>query len=214
MSLFRTTRFGAAAPPNRSFTRAWSSKSSSTAGLLETLSSQQSITSSSSTSSPSSSPSAASSAISLLERTQSPASARERQSATSIMNDATGRAWRGDMEMMQQRRFRAGDVYAPHDLTGAEMRKWRAKRRKPGADLFDQLGINPLTCYKNFSIMSEYMTEMGRIKHSNETGLRPVNQRKVAKAIRRAIGIGIMPSVHRHPELLAIRKRFRIFEQN
>jgi ribosomal protein S18 len=30
---------------------------------------------------------------------------------------------------------------------------------------------------QNFSIMSEYMTPMGRIKHSNETGLRPVNQR-------------------------------------
>ena len=47
--------------------------------------------------------------------------------------------------------------------------------------------------------MSEYMTEMGRIKHSRETGLRPKNQRKIAKAIRRAIGLGLMPSVHRHP---------------
>lgn len=55
---------------------------------------------------------------------------------------------------------------------------------------------------QNFSIMSEYMTEIGRIKHSSETGLRPVNQRKIAKAIRRAIGIGLMPSVHKHPEIL------------
>jgi small subunit ribosomal protein S18 len=51
--------------------------------------------------------------------------------------------------------------------------------------------------------MSEYMTEMGRIKHRNLTGLRGVNQRKIAKAIRRAIGVGLMPSVHRHPEILA-----------
>lgn len=43
---------------------------------------------------------------------------------------------------------------------------------------------------------------MGRIKHSNETGLRAVNQRKVAKAVRRAVGIGLMPSTHRHPEIL------------
>jgi len=50
--------------------------------------------------------------------------------------------------------------------------------------------------------MSEYMTPMGRIKHSNETGLRPVNQRRIAKAIRRSIGTGMMPSVHRHPEIL------------
>lgn len=52
---------------------------------------------------------------------------------------------------------------------------------------------------QNFTIMSEYMTETGRIKHSKDTGLRPKNQRKIAKAIRRAIGLGLMPSVHRHP---------------
>lgn len=50
--------------------------------------------------------------------------------------------------------------------------------------------------------MSEYMTPMGRIKHSMETGLRKRNQRRIAKAIRRSIGLGLMPSVHRHPELL------------
>jgi len=50
--------------------------------------------------------------------------------------------------------------------------------------------------------MSEYMTPMGRIKHSKETGLRPVNQRRIARAIRRTIGMGMMPSVHRHPEIL------------
>jgi len=38
--------------------------------------------------------------------------------------------------------------------------------------------------------------------HSKETGLRPVNQRRIAKAIRRTIGMGLMPSVHRHPEIL------------
>jgi len=46
------------------------------------------------------------------------------------------------------------------------------------------------------------MTDFGRIKHSKFTGLRPVNQRKIAKAIRRAIGLGLHPSVHRHPEIL------------
>ena len=51
-------------------------------------------------------------------------------------------------------------------------------------------------------MMSEFMTRMGRIRHSKETGLRPVNQRKVAKAIRRAVGMGFLPSVHVHPEML------------
>lgn len=50
--------------------------------------------------------------------------------------------------------------------------------------------------------MAEFMTSMGRIKHSRETGLRPVNQRKMAKAIRRSIGMGLHPSTHIHPMIL------------
>jgi len=116
-------------------------------------------------------------------------------------------------------------VYAPHDLSPEEMKKWK-KRKSPTMDAFDALGINPLDQYKvyrslllcantltlylqNFSIMSEYMSEMGRIKPASETGLRPANQRKVAKAIRRAIGLGLMPSVHRHPEILLTEARLR-----
>jgi small subunit ribosomal protein S18 len=57
--------------------------------------------------------------------------------------------------------------------------------------------------------MSEYMTPMGRIIHSKDTGLRPVNQRRIAKAIRRSIGMGMMPSVHRHPEILYKNQRKR-----
>jgi small subunit ribosomal protein S18 len=57
--------------------------------------------------------------------------------------------------------------------------------------------------------MTEYMTTMGRIKHSNETGLRAVNQRRIAKAIRRAIGMGLMPSVHKHPEILEAEAKAR-----
>lgn len=88
------------------------------------------------------------------------------------------------------------------------MAKWKKLRRKdrPRVDVLDQLALNPLKHYKNFSIMGEYITEMGRIKHSSETGLRPVNQRRMAKAVRRAMGMGLMPGVHRHPELLRMMK--------
>jgi small subunit ribosomal protein S18 len=51
-------------------------------------------------------------------------------------------------------------------------------------------------------MMSEFMTSMGRIIHPRDTGLRRVNQRRIAKAIKRAIGMGWMPSVHKHPEML------------
>jgi small subunit ribosomal protein S18 len=106
-----------------------------------------------------------------------------------------------DITRQISRRWKAGDVYAPKDLSDVEMAKWK-KRSKPERDVFDVLGFDPVANYKNFSVMSEYMTPMGRIKHGKETGLRSVNQRKIAKAIRRVIGLGMMPSVHRHPELL------------
>ncbi|KAI9707505.1 MAG: hypothetical protein M1836_000466 [Candelina mexicana] len=123
--------------------------------------------------------------------------------------ESLGKSWQArDLETQQHRRWKQGDVYAPHDLSPVEMRKWRRKGR-PTTDAFDALAMNPLNEYKNFSIMSEYMTAMGRIKHSSETGLRPVNQRRIAKAIRRSIGLGIMPSVHRHPELLEREMRAR-----
>ncbi|KAI9368947.1 ribosomal protein S18 [Aspergillus egyptiacus] len=109
----------------------------------------------------------------------------------------------------QTREWKAGDVYAPHDLSPAEMKKWKT-RHPPRTDAFDALKLNPLDAYKNFNIMSEYMTQMGRIKHRKNTGLRAVNQRKIAKAIRRAIGIGLMPSVHRHPEILALEMKYRM----
>ncbi|PSS27622.1 hypothetical protein M430DRAFT_92026 [Amorphotheca resinae ATCC 22711] len=106
-----------------------------------------------------------------------------------------------DLSRQITRRWKAGDVYAPHDLSAVEMAKWKS-RGKPTHDVFDVLDFNPLEHYRNFSVLSEYMTPMGRIKHSNETGLRAVNQRRMAKAIRRSIGMGMMPSVHRHPEIL------------
>ncbi|KAF4301602.1 Ribosomal protein S18 [Botryosphaeria dothidea] len=124
----------------------------------------------------------------------------QRESSLADRMDVAG--LRAELETQAPRRWQYGDVYAPHDLTGVEAKKWRNSRRTPRLDAFDTLGLNPLKEYKNFSIMSEYMTEMGRIKHSKVTGLRPRNHRKLAKAIRRAIGIGIMPSVHVHPELI------------
>lgn len=99
---------------------------------------------------------------------------------------------------------------------------------RPRWDVLDQLNIRPMEHYKvclnmsevegwaiadlceqNFSIMSEYVTEMGRMKHSRDTGLRPRNQRKMAKAVRRAIGLGLIPSTYRHPEILKTEGEYR-----
>lgn len=50
--------------------------------------------------------------------------------------------------------------------------------------------------------MSDFVTDTGRIRPRSETGLRPVNQRRMAKAVRRAIALGLIPSVYKHPEFL------------
>ncbi|KAI9675148.1 MAG: hypothetical protein M1829_003508 [Trizodia sp. TS-e1964] len=105
------------------------------------------------------------------------------------------------LEAYQGRQWEEGDVYGPHDLSSVQISEWK-KWRSPKADAFDYLGLDPEGEYKNFAILSEFVSDFGRIKHSSETGLRPVNQRKISRAIKRAIGIGIMPSVHRHPEII------------
>lgn len=45
------------------------------------------------------------------------------------------------------RRWKTGDVYAPHDLSAVEMEKWK-KRGRPGMDALDVLNLNPLDEYK------------------------------------------------------------------
>ncbi|RMZ86353.1 hypothetical protein DV736_g6421, partial [Chaetothyriales sp. CBS 134916] len=101
--------------------------------------------------------------------------------------------YRRSMQLSLKRDWQTGDVYAPHDLSAAEMRKW-GKKQQPTRDVFDIMSVNPLSLYKNFSVMSDFVSEMGRIRPARETGLRPVNQRKIAKAVRRAIAMGLMPT--------------------
>src|SRR2546423_4306438 len=45
------------------------------------------------------------------------------------------------------REWKQGDIYAPHDLSAAEARKWR-KKYTPTIDAFDALSLNPLDLYK------------------------------------------------------------------
>ncbi|KAI0514523.1 ribosomal protein S18 [Xylaria bambusicola] len=118
-----------------------------------------------------------------------------------VTEDLSTRSRNADYMRQLPRRWRTGDVYSPHDMSISEVDKWR-KTTARKQDLVDLLGLRPLDMYRNFSVISEFITPHGRIMRSVETGLSPVNQRKMAKAIRRAIGLGLHPSVHRHPELL------------
>jgi hypothetical protein len=51
------------------------------------------------------------------------------------------------LERFHTRDWKAGDVYAPHDLSPQEMKKW-SKRQSPSKDAFDALNLNPLDHYK------------------------------------------------------------------
>lgn len=52
-----------------------------------------------------------------------------------------------DLSKQITRRWKAGDVYAPHDLSAVEMEKWRA-RDAPKHDIFDVLDFKPLDNYR------------------------------------------------------------------
>ncbi|KAF2457643.1 ribosomal protein S18 [Lineolata rhizophorae] len=129
-----------------------------------------------------------------------------------VAQRAAARRDRIEMEQQLRRRFNHGDVYAPRDLGVAEQRKAKMVKFRPKQDIFDVLQVDPMSQYRNVAIMSEFITSTGRIKGRNETGLRPVNQRKLARAIRRSMGIGLMPRIHKHPEIIAqqLQRRLRM----
>ena len=52
-----------------------------------------------------------------------------------------------DIERLSARKWEAGDVYTPHDLTPLEIMKYK-KLKMPTKDVFDALGINPINEYK------------------------------------------------------------------
>lgn len=72
-------------------------------------------------------------------------------------------------------------------------------RESRKTDLFYQLDIDPLAECENSALLSEFVTEMGRIKSRNQTKLTWRNQRRVGKAIRRAKMMGIIPMLSRRP---------------
>lgn len=66
---------------------------------------------------------------------------------TTHVQDVQDHVLAGNMTKMITRRWKAGDVYAPHDLSPVESEKWR-KRARPSYDAFDVLDMNPLDHYR------------------------------------------------------------------
>ncbi|CCV00653.1 unnamed protein product [Malassezia sympodialis ATCC 42132] len=78
-----------------------------------------------------------------------------------------------------------------------------SKREAMKTDPFHILAINPSKpsladdSYKNGAILSNFVSEMGKILPRNVTGLTRKSQRYVGKAIRRARAMGILPVLSR-----------------
>jgi len=68
------------------------------------------------------------------------------------IQDVQNHVLAGSMTKMITRRWKAGDVYAPHDLSPVEMEKWR-QRNRPKYDAFDVLDMNPLDHYRVCSVL-------------------------------------------------------------
>lgn len=74
---------------------------------------------------------------------------RDYDAQRAALNDPIKRQQVRDMERQMPRlpHWRTGDVYAPHDLSSVEANKWRNRKNRE-KDVFDILGINPLSEYK------------------------------------------------------------------
>ncbi|CAO3642025.1 unnamed protein product [Cunninghamella blakesleeana] len=105
-----------------------------------------------------------------------------------------------DIGQRFQKMHRAGDIYHPQDLNDSlyqeQLRQRRGRPNPPSEDPFDVLGLDPLHEYKNYRLLSHFVSDMGKILPREKTGLTAKNQRKLAKAVKRARAMGIMSSTN------------------
>ncbi|KAI8324842.1 ribosomal protein S18 [Martensiomyces pterosporus] len=95
--------------------------------------------------------------------------------------------------------FFAKSAYHPRDLNENTAQR-QLKQRAPSQakmDPFVALDIDPTKEYKNSYLLSNFVTDMGKIRPRYKTGLSAKSQRKVAKAIKRARAFGLMPVTSR-----------------
>jgi small subunit ribosomal protein S18 len=83
--------------------------------------------------------------MNLLDRASTRSATRK--STSNVMQELKNHKLATDLTKQIPRRWKAGDVYAPHDLSAAEMQKWK-RRGRPEYDVFDLLDMNPVEEYK------------------------------------------------------------------
>ncbi|KAJ3284638.1 hypothetical protein HK104_009839, partial [Borealophlyctis nickersoniae] len=65
--------------------------------------------------------------------------------------------------------------------------------KQPPTDVCAMLKINPLDKWKDARFLAHFIRDTGMIKPRTETGLSAANQKKLAKAIKRARVAGVIP---------------------
>eukprot|EP00842_Homolaphlyctis_polyrhiza_P005671 jgi/Hompol1/6104/HPOL_002171-RA len=98
------------------------------------------------------------------------------------------------IEQGPRRVFKPKETYKPRDLNDRNVAKFaKTLDAPPTQDVLKRLGIDPLKDYKNINMLSHFITTIGHIKPRVATGLDSRNQRRVARAIKRARAMGLMP---------------------
>ncbi|CAO3573037.1 unnamed protein product [Mortierella alpina] len=100
------------------------------------------------------------------------------------INSQTAGASGNEQFRMSRGNFRKGDVYKPADLNDSKPTTY-APPAKP-VDELKILKLNPLVEYKNATLLSHYISPLGRLLSREQTGLSAKNQRRLTKAVRRA----------------------------
>lgn len=101
--------------------------------------------------------------------------------------------------------FQKGHTYDPFDFSIAKLNleKKQAKlERANQIGIFDKKKLNPLNYYTNSRELSAFVSSTGRIQPRDVTNLTVKNQKRLAKAIKRARAVGLLSSVHRDIEIL------------
>ena len=113
-----------------------------------------------------------------------------------------------------------GQVINPADLT-YQMRTFQLRRQKKTSvapsssvcryhDPFYQLDLDPRDFTTNSVVLSEYLSEMGKIQGRAQTYLTAKNQRLLGKTIRRAKMMGVIPHLSILTSVERRLKKFRL----
>jgi ribosomal protein S18 len=79
-----------------------------------------------------------------------------------------------DVGQRYQKIHRAGNTYHPEDLNDAryqdQLHQRRGRPTPPAEDPFDVLGLDPLHEYKNYRLLSHFVSDIGKILPREKTG--------------------------------------------